>query len=485
MLHTGNRKASLRRLTVCVAIAMVLAVWVMCWPYTGDGDAAMHQLNLLESARNAKHALTPWARPGFVAMMILPALGGTRVVRCFAAVLAAILSWQTMRLADDLKMPNATLAGLLVIWQPLYFALAADTMTEMPMALGVVLAVRLWKAKRPAASCLLVSLLPLVRPEGFFLAVLWGAMTLFGRSIGPLWRRRIWICMSLAAGMLCWMAACWIVAGQPLYFIQAWSWPLSSYATYGRGHLLHHVVLWPYYCGPVLTWLFLAGVIPSMRRGMALPWAVWGVVFGVHSILWWQGMFGELGLMRIQACSASVTAVVCLYGWNAIGRWAARCGVRRLVRRVAAGLTVTVATGVVVTYYVLNPTRYLCFPMLEAARYVRQSGQLPTAPRVFAADHIAWIEMGVLSTSPRAMTNSFERVEQRARLGALPVGSIGIWDNFRGKTWHHVAIEEFEGLGFEVLHESSHGPPPLPWGMTERIPPGESNLRCVVFRKRR
>ena len=485
MSTTSGRKAILGRVAVCAGIAAVLVVWAACWPYTGDGDAAMHQMNLLESARNARHALTPWARPGFVALMILPALGGTLAVRGFAAVLAAILSWQTMRLADDLKLPNATLAGLLVIWQPLYFALAADTMTEMPMALGVVLAVRLWKAKRAATSCLLISFLPLVRPEGFFLAVLWGAMTLFGRSVGPFWRRRVWICMSLAAGMLCWIAACWIVTASPLYFIQSWSWPVKSYAMYGRGYLLHHVALWPYYCGPVLIVLFVAGVVPSARRGMGLPWAVWGIVFGVHSILWWLGMFGELGLMRIQACSASVTAVVCLYGWNAVGRWAIRRNVSGRTRRVAAGLAVTLATGSVFLYYVLTPSRYLCFPIREAARYVRQSGQLKDAPRVFAPDYIAWMEMDVLLMSPRAMKSSFRRGEQLQRMRALPVGSIGMWDNYRGKTWHHVAIEELDELGFEVLHESRQPLPRLPWGLTQRIPPWESELRCVVLRKRR
>ena len=37
----------------------------------------------------------------------------------WAAIFAVLLTWQTMRMADDLRLPNATMAGLCLIFQPL------------------------------------------------------------------------------------------------------------------------------------------------------------------------------------------------------------------------------------------------------------------------------------------------------------------------------------------------------------------------------
>jgi len=441
ILRAPSRRATVR-LVLCAGILAVLIAWAALWPYTGYNDSALHFVNLRASVHDARKALHPWARPIFVLLFILPAMGGILAVRCFAAVLATILAWQTMRLADDLRLPNATLAGLLLVWQPLYFALAADTMSEMPMALGIVLAIRLWASGRRGASCALVSFLPMVRPEGFVLVPIWGVMVLAGKAAGPFRRRRVPTACLLGAGVLGWMAACWAITGDPIDFIRRWSWPARSYASYGRGHLLHHVFLWPFYCGPIVLVLFLVGIVPSLRRRMALPWAVWAAVFGVHSVLWWRGWFAALGLMRIQACTAPVTALVCLYGWNTIASCLARRGVGRRARRFAAALAMILATASVFAYYAFDVRRYRCFPIRRAVAYLREHRLLAAAPAVFASDHVAWAEMGLLPTSPRALENSYQPAEQLRRLADLPPGSAGVWDNQVGVFWYRVQIDE-------------------------------------------
>ena len=51
-------------------------------------------------------------------------------------------------------------------------------MTEIPFALLMVVAIRLWWAKKPLLSCIVVAYLPLVRPEGFFFCALWALLIL-------------------------------------------------------------------------------------------------------------------------------------------------------------------------------------------------------------------------------------------------------------------------------------------------------------------
>ncbi len=332
------RSLAAARWGICAILFAVLVIWALIFPYTGDGDSAPHFLNARDSAATPISAMHAWARPGIKLVMAPFSVHGIFATRVLIAVLAALTAWQTMRLAEELGLRNSLLAGPLIVWQPMAFALAADTMTEMPMALGIVTAIRLWRNGWWRTSALLVGYLPSVRPEGFFLGVLWGAMILFAPA--PVRRRRnldaqhgaseawnillrISALACLTVGLIAWAAACWALTfnHDMFYVLHIWNWPPGSYAAYGKGSLLHHVIRWPIYCGVLLCVVFALGIKPSWRREMMLPWAVWGIVFGVHSILYWGGWFASCGIMRIFTCTAPVTALICLYGWNAAERW--------------------------------------------------------------------------------------------------------------------------------------------------------------------
>ena len=441
----------------CVGIFAWLAAWAVLWPYTGEGDAAMHYLNLRESVQAPGAALHAWARPGWVALMVVPAMGGLLTARIAAAALAAVLAWQTMAMARERGLAQPWLAGALLITQPLFFALASDTMTEMPMALGFVLAARLWWHRRHATSAVLVSWLPLVRPEGFFLGVMWGAMLLFDRRVGSV-RRRVMLIPLLLIGTAAWLAVCWWWTGDPLYVLSSWSWPARSHPSYGSGSLFHHVVRWPYYCGPVLLVLFIAGLRPSWRRGMALPWAIWLLVFVLHSILWWRGWFASVGLMRIMASTAPFTALICLHGWHAIGRWLDRRHVEATVKRRLALATIIAAVGTAMLMYAMDAQHYRGFGQIEAAGYLRQSRLLGDAPRVFYGDHIALAELGLPPRSPRLVRNTWSAEQQAELYRSLPVGTVGVWDNAIARRWHHLGHDDLKALGYKPLHEVRYRP---------------------------
>src|SRR5262249_25244063 len=94
---------------------------------------------------------------------------------------------------------------------------------------------------------------------------------------------------------------------------------MSSYQSYGHGSLLHHVGRWPWYCGWILFPLFCIGIVPAIRdRRMWAPLALWITIFVAHSLLYWRGMFASIGEMRILVTTSSVTALICLCGWNAL-----------------------------------------------------------------------------------------------------------------------------------------------------------------------
>src|SRR5262245_18555649 len=107
----------------------------------------------------------------------------------------------------------------------------------------------------------------MARPEGFFLAAMWGNMLLSHQQI-PSIARRLVSCALLACGMIAWMLAGQCLAHNWRLFYDYWSWPAGGYPYFPRGTLLHHVILWPYYCGLVLIVLFIAGIKPARNRAM-------------------------------------------------------------------------------------------------------------------------------------------------------------------------------------------------------------------------
>lgn len=463
-----NKQRALRRLLLCIGVYLLLIAWAWHWPYTGDGDSMLHYWNLRSTWFDPKLGLTSWARPVYVLLMILPAQFGWFAVRCFAAFVTTLLVWQTMRMADDLQLPNGTMAGLLLAFQPLVFALASDTMTEIPMALGLAFALRLWWAKRFAASCLVMSFLPLVRPEGFLIAPVWG-LFLLGlprKPENPPWPQRFLIGASLATGVITLLLVCRVVTGKWLYFVYEWSWPLIGTQ---KGSFWHHFTYWPYYCGWMLLPLFLIGLLPSCKRVMALPWAAWAVVLLAHSYMFWTGTFGALGFMRILASTAPITALICLYGWNFIARivranqWAA------FLQQSAAALMIVATALTAMIYYVVEPKHYRFLPAQKAAAFVRLNQLLADAPRALVSDPIILTELNfpaheyiVANKDPKRdsfvegflVHNFFDHEESINQLKALPAGTIGVWDNDQGRWWHHIELDEFPELGFTVLFKS-------------------------------
>lgn len=426
----------------------------------------LHYWNLRYSWLDPQYALTSWARTGFVLLMIWSAQFGVFAVRIFAALISVFTMWQTIKLADDLRLRNSHLAGLFFILQPLVFALSNDCMTEVPMALGVVMALRLWLAKRWIASCVLVSFLPLLRPEGFLIAPVWGLflLALPYNSEFPRLLKRIQIGSFLATGFGLFLLACLLITGDILYYIHEWSWAYESGTK--SGDLLHHFYQWFEYCGALLFPIFIAGIIPSLKKQMVLPWAIWLVVILTHSIFYWRGIFGSVGFMRIMACTASVTAIICLYGWNQIADWVEAERIHPKLKQAFTCGVMFIGLLIAVVYYVYDPMHYRWVLAGEAADYVKTNHLLDGAPKYFISDTMVMGELNipaehVLDNIDKRLRKgpllwlSLDREKNLEKLRAVPTGTIGVWDDELGRFWHKIKPEEFPNLGYTILYRTT------------------------------
>jgi len=481
----------------------MLVVWLLIFPWSGEGDAVTHYLHARAALANPAYAMSAFDRPVHKLLLFLPAQGGLICARIWMALVSTICIWQTVRLAEDLGLRNSLLAAPLLLFQPYTFALASDTMTELPMALLIVIAIRLWLHNRLVLSCVVMSFSPAARPEGAFLIPLWGILMLLRRDFGT-FTRRLLRSTTLAIGMLCWWLLGIIFTRDPLFLIHAWFWPANSAETAGHGELLHYVHNWREYCGPILIYPFyigfacavLATVFPfvasSRRRfasapsclpSVALPIAVWLIVFTLHSFLWWRGMFGSLGLLRWIVPTAPLTAIFCLCGLNLIADLLRLVRIAAPIRATLAILTIALAATNAILFSASGPYRYHGFAIRRCVAYILDNHLLESAPALLLGDAIAYAELPGPQKLDTA-SNAWDRKSQLAIVRRMPPGSIALWDDQQAQMWHCITIEDLQSQGFRILYDDRSLAPSFPCQFDFR-PLRYWPLRYAVLRKDR
>jgi hypothetical protein len=154
--------------------------------------------------------LDPWDRPGFTLLYAAPAALGITAARLTSAVAAAIAIAATVGAARALGLARPWTAGALLVAQYDFFGQGASTMTELPFAAALAIAVRGWAERRPWLAAAGLGWCGITRPEGILFAAL-GAAALLARerragppalALAPL---ALWgIAGALAMGDLLW-----------------------------------------------------------------------------------------------------------------------------------------------------------------------------------------------------------------------------------------------------------------------------------------
>src|SRR5262249_53172019 len=158
-------------LTVCAAAGMTM---LFLFDDSCQQDGGQHYLFARWAWVHHELFVGVWSRPLYTSVYAFPALIGYRAARALTVLISLAVSYQTWRLAEDLKMSRAPLAIALVWLHASFFLFCADNMTEPIFALVYVVALRLHHRGRLKTGMIVASLMILARPEGFFLGMLWG-----------------------------------------------------------------------------------------------------------------------------------------------------------------------------------------------------------------------------------------------------------------------------------------------------------------------
>lgn len=449
-----------RAIAWLLAFALAGVALALYSPDSYQQDGGTHFLFARDAWWNHALFVDVWGRPLFTTLYALPALAGYLPAKLLTVVVCVLTAWQCWRWAQDEGMARPELAIPFFALQPSLMLLAADTMTEPLFALVLVTALRLRRADRARLAMLVASLLPLARPEGFFVGLLWGVWSMADARVGRDWWRRARLLPLLATGVVAWWIAALVITHDPLFILHNWpnNWAPTG-AIYGVApwdeywRLRYDIVAGNF--APFFAIGFLA-LVARRRLGTATSLVL--MLFVLHSVLRHYGLFGSAGYPRYFVCVAPAIAVITLEGWNVVFDALWRVG-KSLAPRAGAVLRWTAyVLAVALFLLVVRTTLYFLddHEALRDARAVADADAWLRANPVLVR-RLVWSQtyMCIIlrcDTRHRVILSN-DHARDIAELVATPPGTLIFWDGETGPNWYGLRAPDFRAAGFRQLFD--------------------------------
>ncbi len=442
-------------------------------------DSAYHFLFARWAWQHPVFFVSVWARPLFTLLYFPPSLLGYPAAKLFTVTISLATAWQTFRLAEQVKLQRAELAVPFLFLQPAFFALSSVVMTETLFALLFVIALRLHVAGRIKSGMVAASLLILVRPEGFFIGLLWGIWVLWiadrGMRIGDAdgfgkWpimvllrkllrfpqsaiRNPQWLL--LASGMFIWWLGAYWLTGDKLWIAHNWppDWEIRGQAN-GTGPVWWYAAQLPLIAGLPLLVPFAIGLWWSLKtRELVFATSSFLTLFVLHSLMFSRGWFGSAGYARYFVCVSPVIALIILAGWNELAE-------RQSKFFNPAKLTVAVSA--------ISLAAIFCLIYVDSIRYTRDAQAVDRMHAWLQTNNPRIIDRTTRLISSQAYTRilldrdpwekpsfSADREFNLDLIRKSPAGTLVLWDEETGPKWYKIRAEDFQDSGYELLWSQS------------------------------
>ncbi|CAN5762488.1 hypothetical protein BH11BAC7_BH11BAC7_20000 [soil metagenome] len=297
--------------------ALVAALTIHFFNGTGDaGDSVTHYLFAKYAPQHPELFFHHWAKPVFVLLASPFAQFGFDGMKMFNALTTLGTIFLTYRIAERLKLHQSYAVMILLIFSPMYFVLTFSGLTEPLFALFVAGGIYLVTKRSYASAMLLISFLPFVRSEGLIIAGVFGIYLMIKQK----WK----LLPLLAVGHLVYSFAGYFVHHDLLWVFRKIPYARLD-SIYGRGELTHFAKQLFYILGLPGFILFLLGVISILKdvikrkESRVIPVLILGgflAFFIAHTLFWYYGIFGSMGLTRVFICVIPLMALIMLKGFN-------------------------------------------------------------------------------------------------------------------------------------------------------------------------
>lgn len=432
---------------------------ILLFPGGSEQDSAFHFMCCRDAWHNPRVFVDVWSRPLFTLLFVVPVHLGWTAGKLFSVLIGLGAAWQTWKLAENLGLKKAWLVIPILLAQPAFFLLYADFLTEPLFALVLVCALRCHLLGRIKWGMFLASLLPLARPEGFFLAILWGLWVLWGARSGTgerSWQaslRAVPGTLLLASGVFLWWLAALIISGDPLFIPHTWP-KFWNTGMYGEATFFTYAAKSWEFAGPILLLPLVLGLLVCLWRRQWLEIvSAFLLPFALHTIFLVYNLLGEAGFSRYMVSVAPATAVLTLLGLNQL------TGLFRLPERIsslATGLILLGSLGISFLYLDQNKGVREFVAIQEMADWLRQN---PVPWR-----RVSWSsgQMCVALDLPGGQHPHLNLQDREGNLAVLrgqESGTLVFWDSYMGMAMYGLSVADIQTAGYQVLRTRHHSLP--------------------------
>ncbi len=294
------------------------------------GDGIRHYLVSRYSWKHPEQFLYSWGKPFFTFVSSPLSQFGLMGIIVFNILCALVSAYLCYKIARKLKMDYPYLVIIFLCFTPSYFPTINSGLTEPFFGLVLIASIYLMQKENYLWACILVSFLPFVRNEGFFLLPLFFLILIY--------KRKYLLTLFLGFGTLLYSIIGYFYYKDFLWLINQNPYDGKNKAFYGQGEFLHFVKGYNFLLGSALTILFLLGIASIIIRTFSkdktselknqlssfmtienvLIASSFAVYFVAHSVMWWKGLANSLGLLRVLAGVMPCAALICLRGFNLV-----------------------------------------------------------------------------------------------------------------------------------------------------------------------
>jgi hypothetical protein len=254
----ARRSPPAERAVIALAV-LLLAISAVISPVAPAHDPWTHYLHLRAAADDPRWLLDLWDRPGFTLLAAGPASLGIHAARIAAIGTALVAIVATMRAARALGVHRTWVAGAFLLAQYDFFGQGTSTMTELPFAAALAMAILGWAEGRPWLVAAGLGWLGITRPEGpAFVAVGALGLALRWRRPGPAIAAGVPLLLYAAAGAAAFANPSWILDANPYRSLVA---PRLELSALTRSWFFTALVLSQ---GPALALLEVAGALLAL-----------------------------------------------------------------------------------------------------------------------------------------------------------------------------------------------------------------------------
>lgn len=299
---------------IAVILFIDVAILVLSNGYSGGSYSVMHYQFTRWAFTNPENLLNSWANPLFTLAAAPFALLGFKSLQLMNIILGILAGYFAYRVAKELNMKSPLLALVICSFTPVFMITFFGGTTEIMFAFVAILGTFLLIKERFLAGAIVISLLPLIRLDGFILLPVYAVYFI---------RRRQSRFLPLLLGATVYYSLIGMLFGRNLLWlfegVKIWSDDI-----YGHGSFFQFILRSPGFFGIPNEIFFVTGLVAGLwlyireRKEysqefvlVVLPFVIY---FLAHSFAWWQGIGNSQGLSRYMAAIVPFMAVMATRG---------------------------------------------------------------------------------------------------------------------------------------------------------------------------